>query len=179
MVATLEQSYPLGAAVKLETDLGETVEGEVFAFDDSADLIALRAPCSKSSKAVTLRIIKASCVKKVLQSTSPHQPFYDKLPAIDERRQHAKLQKATQVAQEKVERQGLGVSKEGQQIFDCIYKTLPCKWQEKTIIVLNEVHVKEPYDTSSVTKAHSDVPSTTLERVILMVKSERERLGLK
>lgn len=43
----------------------QTVEGEVFAFDDSADLIALRAPCSKSSKAVTLRIIKASCVKKV------------------------------------------------------------------------------------------------------------------
>ena len=116
----------------------------------------------------------------------------------------------TQVAQEKVERQGLGVSKEGQQIFDCIYKTLPCKWQEKTIIVLNEVslhdsarifvcmhgaigkahryllstypsaicffmlqvHVKEPYDTSSVTKAHSDVPSTTLERVILMVRHE-------
>ena len=49
----------------------------------------------------------------------------------------------TQVAQEKVERQGLGVSKEGQQIFDCIYKTLPCKWQEKTIIVLNEVSLDE------------------------------------
>ena len=115
----------------------------------------------------------------MLQSTSPHQPFHDKLPAIDERRQHAKLQKATQVspallmhvgaqchchespatlasssstcdgllgtqvAQEKVERQGLGVSKEGQQIFDCIYKTLPCKWQEKTIIVLNEVSLRK------------------------------------
>ena len=49
----------------------------------------------------------------------------------------------TQVAQEKVERQGLGVSKEGQQIFDCICKTLPCKWQEKTIIVLNEVSLHE------------------------------------
>ena len=49
----------------------------------------------------------------------------------------------TQVAQDKVERQGLGVSKEGQQIFDCIYKTLPCKWQEKTIIVLNEVSLHE------------------------------------
>ena len=48
----------------------QTVEGEVFAFDDSADLIALKAPCSKSSKAVTLRIIKASCVKKVSRRTS-------------------------------------------------------------------------------------------------------------
>ena len=48
----------------------QTVEGEVFAFDDSADLIALKAPCSKTSKAVTLRIIKASCVRKVSRRMS-------------------------------------------------------------------------------------------------------------
>jgi len=44
-----------------------------------------------------------------------------------------------QAAQEKAERQGLGVSKEGQQIFDCFYKTMPCKWQGKTISVMGEV----------------------------------------
>ena len=53
------------AATLIRLESMQTVEGEVFAFDDSADLIALKAPCSKSSKAVTLRIIKASCVQKV------------------------------------------------------------------------------------------------------------------
>ena len=45
-----------------------------------------------------------------------------------------------QAAQERSERQGVGVSKEGQQLFDCFYKTMPCKWQGKTILVLGEVH---------------------------------------
>lgn len=45
-----------------------------------------------------------------------------------------------QAAQEKSERLGLGVSNEGQQLFDCFYKTMPCKWQGKTILVLGEVH---------------------------------------
>ena len=31
------------------------------------------------------------------------------------------------------------MSKEGQQLFDCFCKTLPCKWQGKTIVVLQEV----------------------------------------
>ena len=44
-----------------------------------------------------------------------------------------------QAAQEMFERQGVGVSKEGQQLFDCFYKTMPCKWQGKTILVLGEV----------------------------------------
>ena len=44
-----------------------------------------------------------------------------------------------QAAQEESERQGLGVSKEGQQLFDCFYKTMPCRWQGKTILVLGEV----------------------------------------
>ena len=68
----------------------------------------------------------------------------------------------TQVAQEKVERQGLGVSKEGQQIFDCIYKTLPCKWQEKTIIVLNEVSLHESIVLASLSASWRDQSGTPI-----------------
>ena len=46
---------------------------------------------------------------------------------------------AVQAAQEQTEREGVGVSKEAQQLFDCFCKTLPCKWQGKTIVVLQEV----------------------------------------
>lgn len=34
-----------------------------------------------------------------------------------------------------------------------------------------QVQIKEPYDTSSVTKAHPDVPSGALERVVKMVRA--------
>ncbi len=114
-----------------------------------------------------------------------------------------------QAAQERSERQGVGVSMEGQQLFDCFYKTMPCKWQGKTILVLGEVHpislsvhgtaceyanmmarlitlthshptqsifamqvkIKEPYNMSCVNKAHPDVPSVVLDRVVKMVRT--------
>ena len=42
----------------------QTVEGEVFAFEDAADILILKQSIP-SSKLVSIRVLKASCVKKV------------------------------------------------------------------------------------------------------------------
>ena len=42
----------------------QTVEGEVFAFEDAADILILKQNTS-SDKLLSIRVLKASCVKKV------------------------------------------------------------------------------------------------------------------
>ena len=40
---------------------------------------------------------------------------------------------------------GKGVSQEGQEIFDGINRTLACRWEGKTIVVIEAVAIHEPY----------------------------------
>ena len=42
----------------------QTVEGEVFAFEDAADILILKQRIP-SSNLVSIRVLKASCVKRV------------------------------------------------------------------------------------------------------------------
>lgn len=47
----------------------QTIEGEVFAFEDALDIIVLQGS-SESSKSVSLRVLKANCVRKVQLNAS-------------------------------------------------------------------------------------------------------------
>ncbi|KAF5827242.1 anticodon-binding domain-containing protein [Dunaliella salina] len=74
-----------------------------------------------------------------------------------------------------------GVTTEAQCIFEALSKTLPCEWQDKTIVVLDEVEVHEPYVPEACSVRDGGKRSTQngiLARVQLIIKAERKRLGL-
>ncbi|CBQ71798.1 conserved hypothetical protein [Sporisorium reilianum SRZ2] len=75
----------------------------------------------------------------------------------------AQLREADAVKQSltKVARTGKDVSQLGQQIFDALSKTLPCRWHESHIIVMEEVVISGPgYDPAS-----TNVPGYTQEQL--------------
>ncbi|CAO1613257.1 unnamed protein product [Sympodiomycopsis kandeliae] len=65
--------------------------------------------------------------------------------AVAEKREMA----ASKEAALRASRIGVGVTENGQDVFEGLSKTLPCRWHEKLIIVLDEVILSEPYDVDS------------------------------
>ncbi|KAG0292652.1 hypothetical protein BGZ96_003866 [Linnemannia gamsii] len=72
-------------------------------------------------------------------------------------------QQAIREAQAAAARIGVGVSTIGQDIFDALSKTLPCRWHKDQIVVMDEVIISSPYEPENC-KANASA-SYTLARV--------------
>lgn len=70
---------------------------------------------------------------------------------------------------------GVGVTKEAQQLFDVLCKTMPCTWQGRSIVVMDSVVVEPPYLVENVT---STGEKYALERVKKVLQAVRTQMGL-
>ncbi|BGP04960.1 Protein LSM12 [Rhodotorula toruloides] len=73
-------------------------------------------------------------------------------------------------------RVGQDVSLEAQALFDAFAKTLPVRWAGKSIVVMDEVVVEEPYAVGNVKGAKGS--GERVERVKKILEGLRTRLGL-
>ncbi|BGP21829.1 RNA-processing, Lsm domain protein [Rhodotorula toruloides] len=71
---------------------------------------------------------------------------------------------------------GQDVSSEAQALFDAFAKTLPVRWAGKSIVVMDEVVVEEPYAVGNVKGAKGS--GERVERVKKILQGLRTRLGL-
>ncbi|KAF9148890.1 hypothetical protein BG015_009371 [Linnemannia schmuckeri] len=84
-------------------------------------------------------------------------------------------QQAIREAQAAAARIGVGVSTIGQDIFDALSKTLPCRWHKDQIVVMDEVIISSPYEPDNC-KANASA-SATLARVKKVLEGERLRMA--
>lgn len=63
-----------------------------------------------------------------------------------------------------------------QQVFDALQRTMECSWDGPCIVVLDEVRISPPYDTTAVAGGQA-TPATMLDRVVMVLGNVLQTLA--
>lgn len=162
--------FTQGSRVEVKTTFGEELKGEVFCYDKYTDTLVLKEADDG------LRMLSADCIlgSGGVVETKKSPGDEEELPAVDMARCEAREAKAIKAAEEAAQRIGVGVTKEGQAMFDAISRTMPVRWDGTSIVVLDEVRITPPY--SAADAVSSPESKAALERVKLVIDFERAKL---
>ncbi|KAG4305761.1 hypothetical protein PORY_000671 [Pneumocystis oryctolagi] len=83
----------------------------------------------------------------------------------------AREQASRRAYEAEMARWGVGVTQEGQRLFDALSRTLPCRWEKQSILVLDEVYIDPPYTVEACRAASKDAQS--YQRVCRVVRGVR------
>ncbi|XP_047232090.1 protein LSM12 homolog A isoform X2 [Girardinichthys multiradiatus] len=142
--------FSVGSHVSCLTCLGQQLQGEVVAFDYQSKMLTLK--CASSSgkpnlnDVILINLAYVSDVDIIHDRTETPPPLaslnVSKLANRARTEKEDKLSQAYAIS--------AGVSVEGQQLFQTIHKTIKdCKWQEKNIIVMDDVVISPPYQVEN------------------------------
>lgn len=171
--------WKIGSSVALETALGERVEGVVYAFDRVMNCVILQdAPMNPTQKK-TYRIINANFIKKKGPGPALPASTMDVRPVrpLDMGRIRAKEASAVADARKDAARINTNVSTDAQKIFNALAKTLPCRWENETIVIFDDLRIPTPYRVEDV-RGGAMTSKHELERVKRVLDGEKRRLGL-
>ncbi|KAK6340533.1 hypothetical protein TWF696_008859 [Orbilia brochopaga] len=184
--------WVIGTRVKVTTILDDTIEGTIFAYDTIANCVSLLTgpnvtqPLPKNTP-VNVRILKIPFLKDVVvlvppkppqNATTAKGPFSAAEPQIRPLSIQAirsREQAASRAEYEKLMGHGVGVTAEGQDIFNALSKTMPCRWQGKHIVVLDTIIIQEPYTPEKCSAPNAN-GQNALARVKKVLEGERKRL---
>ncbi|KAI9274287.1 anticodon-binding domain-containing protein [Phascolomyces articulosus] len=171
----------IGRRIKIKTASNEEIQGRIYTYDRMTNSIALDCTPNNSQhnnrKGLAFRIIKISHIKEVLsnEETSGHDATnYLPINYVQVERLSQRESSGVKHMRQRVAKMGVGVTKEAQDIFDALSKTLPCRWSNDTIVVLDEVLIQAPYGIENC-KANAS-SAASLARVKKVLEGERRRL---
>ncbi|KAM8947544.1 protein LSM12 [Pelodytes ibericus] len=142
--------FSVGSQVSCRTCHETRLQGEVVAFDYQSKMLALKCPSSSGkpnhADVLLLNLHYVSDVEVINDRTQTPPPLaslnINKLASRAQLEKEEKLSQAYAIS--------AGVSVDGQQLFQTIHKTIKdCKWQEKNIIVMEEVTISPPYQVEN------------------------------
>ncbi|SAM07068.1 hypothetical protein [Absidia glauca] len=154
----------IGRRIKVKTTLNEEFEGLIYTYDRITNCIALDILFTYGSrhsrKSLSFRILKIGHIKEIMAVTSDEAsaPLQDPAVAhtsklssylpvapVNLGRLVAREADTAKGVKQQVAKLGVGVTEEAQEIFDALAKTLPCRWSNDSIIVMDEVIITPPY----------------------------------
>ncbi|KAJ2311336.1 hypothetical protein H4S02_003135 [Coemansia sp. RSA 2611] len=167
----------VGAQLELQLVDGSRVAGVLFTYDVYSGVVALLAPPAGDARGAqkhTVRLVKAANIGDVrVADGGPVQVPVVQAPSTDEI--EARKARALALARERAARIGVGVSDHAQLIFEALSKTLPCRWDQSRIIVLDEISIEPPYTVDTCRELATG--SFSLSRVKKVLQGELGRLG--
>ncbi|KAL9548947.1 hypothetical protein MBANPS3_005439 [Mucor bainieri] len=150
----------VGRAIKIKTASNEEVEGLVYTYDRTTNCLVIDYSSTSNTNTTTqqqqqagrnlsFRIIKISHIKEIISlgegTNSNSRKDYLPVSQVQVDRLKSRESEALKGFQSQVSKIGVGVTKEGQDIFNALSKTLPCRWSKDTIVVMDEILITPPY----------------------------------
>ena len=142
-----------------------TIEGTLFAVSPALNLLTLTSSPTPTTTTSSYHILPISALQtfNLLALPSPSAPS-PSLPPLNAPALQARLDGAINRLKEEESRKGKGVSREAQEIFDRISRTLPTRWEGKDIVVSDAVVIEAPYRPEDC-RLQSGAAKSSLDRV--------------
>lgn len=169
MSISLEQV--IGFRVKITNLIDVVAEGKIYAFNSINNTITLQTS-KKNQPPYDFKVIKCSFIKTLevvgdKPNANTFKKQYVKPNLVHLERVEELLKEQIMASRKRGLLKGKGVSREGQLIFDLIYKTVPdTKWVGKDIVILDDIKVTPPYKIDNIVTIHETQSVNLIERIV-------------
>ncbi|KAJ1940109.1 hypothetical protein GGF37_004116, partial [Kickxella alabastrina] len=123
-----------------------------------------------------IHIIKAANIKDLQVTDKSGDLVLPEVRPVATSVIEARKQRSILQARERAARIGVGVSDVAQSIFEALSRTLPCRWSQNKIVVLDEVVIESPYGVENCRELASG--SFSLQRVKKVLQGELNRIAV-
>ncbi|KAK3175063.1 hypothetical protein OEA41_002309 [Lepraria neglecta] len=172
-------SGAIGSSIRIQTTnpANPTLTGTLFTVCPLSNVLALSTlgGTTGSFRIIPLNNITSFTLTAPPSITNPLPPIQPLNINALQARARAALEKAREHAK-KINPQA---SKEAQELFDAIARTLPTRWEKTDIVVMDQVVVKGPGYKVEDCRSGRDTQPHMLTRVKKVVDNERKRLAQK
>ncbi|KAJ2848234.1 hypothetical protein J3B02_003992 [Coemansia erecta] len=195
----------INAQVRVTLVNNATIEGSVFTYDVYSGVIALVSDSSVSNGAngptdqqqqqqqqssnnspsvgggiakqqiARIHLVKAANIKDLQVTAKSGTLMLPEVHPVATATIEARKKSSLMQEQERASRIGIGVTDVAQSIFEALSRTLPCRWDQSKIVVLDEVIIESPYSVDNCREI-SQAP-VTLQRVKKVLQGELNRIA--
>lgn len=147
---TLENiRYPIGSKISAKLVNGTVTKGEVAAFDPNFKIVIIKSAGSRLGHHNVSILNLTNCAEIKVEEEGKESP--GEMQALNTQRLQERLRASIEKKKKLITAFKVGISPEGQKLFQTINKTLDdVNWNGDKILVMNKIVIEPPYRAESV-----------------------------